>query len=104
MPHLEGPTTKKNIQLYTGRIWGEKAEQKRRLATVVSSGANLKKKKKKLVRSVWHHCALEGSAGCGFRLTWDKFWQATSSSEPQAAHLKHGNSSHLGGKRGPVPV
>ena len=45
MPQLEGPTTK-NMQLCTGGIWGEKAEKKKRLATVVSSGANLLKKTK----------------------------------------------------------
>ena len=41
MPQLEGPTTK-NTQLYAGGIRGGK---KKRLATVVSSGANLLKKK-----------------------------------------------------------
>ena len=30
-----------------GQIWGEKAEKKKRLATVVSSGANLKNKEKR---------------------------------------------------------
>ena len=42
MPQLEGLTTK----ICTWGIWGEKAiRKKKRLATVVSSGANLKKKK-----------------------------------------------------------
>ena len=46
MPQLEGPTTK-NIQLCTGGVGGEKAGgKKRRLATVVSSGANFKQKEK----------------------------------------------------------
>ena len=45
--NYKDPKLKKNRQLDTGAVWGEKAEkQKRRLATVVSSGANLKKKKK----------------------------------------------------------
>ena len=43
MPQLEGPATK--IYNYVpGGIWGEKVEKKKRLAIVVSSGANLKKK------------------------------------------------------------
>ena len=47
MPQLEGPTTK-NTQLCTGGLWEEKEEKKKeRLATVVSSGANLKQKKKR---------------------------------------------------------
>ena len=50
MPQLEGPTTKKYIQLCTGGIWGDK-EKKRRLATVVSSGANLKKKENVIQRN-----------------------------------------------------
>ena len=46
MPQLEGSTTKKDMQLFPGGIGGEKSRKikKGRLATVVSSGANLKKK------------------------------------------------------------
>ena len=42
MPHLEGPTTKKYTTIYWEDL-GEKKrkEKKKRLATVVSSGANL---------------------------------------------------------------
>ena len=49
MPQPEGPTTKKYTTMYWGDL-GEKAgrEKKRRLATAVSSGANLKKKRKKM--------------------------------------------------------
>ena len=40
MPQLEGPATK--IYNYVpGGIWGDKSGKKKRLATVVSSGANL---------------------------------------------------------------
>ena len=46
MPQLEGPTTK--IYNYVLGEFGEKKqkEKKNRLATVVSSGANLSEKKK----------------------------------------------------------
>ena len=46
MPQLEGPTTK--IYNYVLGGFGEKKqkEKKKRLATVISSGANLYKKKK----------------------------------------------------------
>ena len=42
--HPEGPATK--IYNYVPGGFGEKKQKKRRLATVVSSGANLKSKKK----------------------------------------------------------
>ena len=46
MPQLEGPTTK--IYNYVlGRFGEKKQEKKKRLATVVSSGANLQGKKKR---------------------------------------------------------
>ena len=44
MPQLEGPATKM-YNCARGAIWGDKAEKKKRLATVVSSGVNLKNKK-----------------------------------------------------------
>ena len=43
MPQLEGPATKKYATMYWGDFGRKK---KRRLATVVSSGANLLKTKK----------------------------------------------------------
>ena len=48
MPQLEGSTTKKYIytQLCTGGIWREQSRKKKRLATIVSSDANLQKKTK----------------------------------------------------------
>ena len=44
MPQLEGPTTK--IYNYVLGGLGEKKQEKKRLATVISSCANLSKKKK----------------------------------------------------------
>ena len=37
------------MQLCTGGVWGEKSEKKRGLATVVSSGTNLKKKQSEML-------------------------------------------------------
>ena len=45
MPQLEGPTTKMYNYVLGGFGEKKKKNKKKRLATVVSSGANLKKKK-----------------------------------------------------------
>ena len=47
MPQLEGPTTK-IYNCVLGGLGEEKKAEKKRLATVVSSGANLKKKKESI--------------------------------------------------------
>ena len=52
MTQLEGPTTK--IYNYVLGGFGEKKQEKKRLATVVSSGADLEKKKReKQLESTW---------------------------------------------------
>ena len=62
MSQLKGPTTK-NIQLCAGGIWGEKSRKKRRLATAVSSDANLKKRKEKK-RLEWTTQGLAAQLSC----------------------------------------
>ena len=49
MPQLEGTTTKIYTTMYWG-VLGRKSRKKKRFATVVSSGANLKKKRSEFAK------------------------------------------------------
>ena len=43
-------TQNQNVQLCTGGLWGDEGGGKKKLTRVISSGANLKKKKEGLAR------------------------------------------------------
>ena len=54
MPQLEGPTTKKSIQLYTGGIWGEKSRGKKKdWQQLLAQVPIFKKTKKKPSKLFW---------------------------------------------------
>ena len=61
MTQLEGLTTKKYTNMYWGDLGREKTEEKKkRLATVASSGSNLKKTKGRRKRTLFKRIILIG--------------------------------------------